>query len=154
MSSLFPIPASAMLKLKKLPRGEAAKLLAAFTLDADTRARLLDLSLPDVTSEPPSTTRVLVYDPKRRVFIAAAWIAGASWNQLGALFGIARQSVQQQADRVFPAHLRALLDAKRMKLSYERLERMRDIFMAAPDQFGSDPEKVAELLREATEDVE
>ena len=84
--------------------------------------------------------------------MAAAWIAGASFNQLGTLFSIARQSAQQQVERIVPAHVRAQYIGRRMGLSFNRLGKMRDAFMRSPGEFGSEPERVAFLLREATSD--
>lgn len=152
-SALFPIPPRELLALKKMPRSEAEAVLRLRHphLEDDVKERLLALALPDAANAPPGGVQP-TFDPSRRVIMAALWIAGGSMNQIAALYGIARQSVQQQIDRVFPAHMREAATRLAQKLPYDRMGVMRDRFNAGLGEYGVDPVAVAAQLYEDTED--
>lgn len=60
----------------------------------------------------------------RGKFVACAWYLGASWSQLGGLYGIRRESIMAQANKWLPPHRRQGLD--RQRISYEHLSEIQD----------------------------
>lgn len=109
---------------------ETADILAAV---GDSYARNAPIS--------PIDTRF----PNRPQFIAAAWLAGASWGQLSCMFGVARATLLRSVERVLPVNGRQhqrLSD----KISYSHLSLMRDKFLelikSAPEGTRSLPPKV------------
>jgi hypothetical protein len=70
------------------------------------------------------------YQPK---FVAAAWLCGASWGQLAALFGITRQTAMRKVDRILPVANRQQLRNPR-ELDYGELIRMRNAHLALCDK--------------------
>jgi hypothetical protein len=108
---LFAVPPTVIVQLKKVSPVEAAKLLAPY------RHKLTDKEYENYLSmaqpaglDPPqaiaSQVRVSVTDPLRRRFMAAAWIAGASFRQIADLFAIRRPTAMDQISLVLPKHMR------------------------------------------------
>lgn len=143
---LFIVPPSEILRLKTLNRTGARKLLEPYQakLSPEEYQRLLGLSQPDTTQV---QTRVITLDPGRKFFLAAAWVVGASYQQLGVLFSVRRQTMQDQVETVLPKHIRdntpRLLSPP---LQWELLQVMRDLWEANRDAWGADPVSAAPLL--------
>lgn len=55
-----------------------------------------------VAPEPPTYEDSLQLAAKRRVFTAAAWIAGASWNQLAVVFNVSKAAIVASAKKNLP----------------------------------------------------
>lgn len=82
----------------------------------------------------------------RQKFLAAAWLCGGSWSQLGMMYGVRRESVRASAQKVLiPAYPRL---AKRV--AYTRLEEFKVTFDSTdPDWImGASPSEIAKLLLE------
>lgn len=76
----------------------------------------------------------------RGKFAACAWYLGASWAQLGGLYGIRRESIMAQANKWLPPHQRQGLTRER--ISYEHLSEIRD---AWDDLFRTRPALIQRL---------
>lgn len=106
------VPPTVILQLRKVTTQEAAKLLAPYRGKLTPEAYDHYLSLATPGPSPPEQSagevRVSITDPSRRRFMAAAWVAGASMQQLAELFSIRRQTVQDQVSVELPKAKRNL----------------------------------------------
>jgi hypothetical protein len=137
-----------------LPHAERDRLVA-LALDEAT----LPTGRPDVgessSGTSPDKVRVSVHDPNRRRFLALAWLAGASWNQLATLYGVARQTLMDQMNRVLPEHERARYKDLRGKLKYSQLHGMREIYNKNPTPYGgTDLWEASQILVEDSADYD
>jgi hypothetical protein len=152
VSDLFPIPPTLVLQLKKVTRLTGEQLLAPYksNLTEEQYTAFLDKCQPDVALPDPNTTpAVYVRDPGKRIFMAAAWLAGASFPQIASLYGVRRQTIQDQVNLVLPAHKRATahrLVTTPPPFSYELLAAMRHAWEEDRAKYGSDLEKAAQAL--------
>jgi hypothetical protein len=141
VSDLFPIPPTLVLQLKKVTRLTGEQLLAPYksNLTEEQYTAFLDKCQPDVA----------LRDPGKRIFMAAAWLAGASFPQIASLYGVRRQTIQDQVNLVLPAHKRATahrLVTTPPPFSYELLAAMRHAWEEDRAKYGSDLEKAAQAL--------
>jgi len=119
-----------VLQLRRMTVPAAQLWLSQFKPDMSTEAREDVLAMVQSLDRngyvAPATSRDS-WKSQRNKFITAAWLAGASWYQLGQLFGVARETVRQGAMRVMSNADRAAL-RKPNTISWERLSAMRDAF--------------------------
>lgn len=99
-------------KLRRIPRslGNDYIQLWGLELSADETELVLSACLPDSAPEPltrqktaSSYQKSLEVFRQRARFLAAAWLAGASWRQLGRMFEIQRTSAMASAGKYVPA---------------------------------------------------
>ncbi len=139
IDSLFPIPATDILKLKKLSHAEALEFLEPYHLDDDAHAKLLQLAAPPpvVADEAVSSiiTKSITIDPARPLFICAAYLAGASQHQLANLFSIKRQTIYGQLRSHLPDELRNIKLAK--KITVPQLEFIHKFYRDNLDELKS-----------------
>lgn len=135
-----------IIKLRRMTKQEAEVLLSnlfAEPLPEDEYALVMGITRNDVSEmkREPSTLyeEVMRGHRVRAQFIAGAWLAGASWNQLGQLFGVKRQSIMSSANRLLPN------GAERMKarlsqesVAYGTVEAWWGWFQANPQILESD----------------
>ena len=57
----------------------------------------------------------------RQKFCVAAWMLGASWASIGALFGVRRESIMSSVNKILPASIRATTK-RYSNISFARLE--------------------------------
>lgn len=150
----LPIPVQDMLAIRQMQRSAAASFLHHEHpgLDADAIEKLLNLAKPDTAPKVESTVRIQVYDPARRQFMLAAYLAGASFNQLGHLYQVTRQTVQQSVDRLMLSENRQQKRITGQHLTYERVGRMRELFNSRRTEVPEDPLEAARKLLEWTAD--
>lgn len=81
----------------------------------------------------PTTMQTAGTPTPRSYFVAAAWLAGASWGQLGKMFNIDRSSAIRQAER----RIGFGVDRQALRLiesvSYETLSSMYEVFRTLDD---------------------
>lgn len=71
-----------------------------------------------------TNVRLATKGERRARFFAAAWMCGASWSQLGSLYGVSRYTTMDAANKWLPPQERELIKRKRPKLTHERLSAM------------------------------
>lgn len=149
MSDLFKVPPSIVLKLKTLTRSGAAYLLAPYRkdLNEDEYDTYLDMAQPDPEEQPEA--RVYVRDPQRRVFLAAAWIAGASHRQLGSLLGLQRGTIQDQIAVVLQQNRSSSARLSDPPLQWELLDVMYRLWQEDRSRWSTQPTIMAAQLLEA-----
>lgn len=102
-------------KITTLPYAQAERLLQRLEqFNPEEIAMLMTLSKQPVIEK--ADVR-LGYFYRRRICFAALWILGGSWNQIGALYEISRQTVMDSAKRVMGGDRSRIAQ----KISYERL---------------------------------
>lgn len=67
----------------------------------------------------------------RARFCAVAWLSGASYPQLSALFKISRQAIQNKVNRLLDPEQRASVARSRPKLTYEQVVKMWEAMQEA-----------------------
>jgi hypothetical protein len=74
-----------------------------------------------------TTTNKIPPNMSRSIFLAAAWINGASWGQLGSIFGVSRQTLMRSVERILPPDNRQALRL-RNHVAFEQVSEMHDKF--------------------------
>lgn len=84
----------------------------------------------------------VAYDVWRRKFIAAAWLCGASHQQLAVMFGVARQTIANHVGRELPSSGRVQLRLKNPPIEFNRLSLYKDFYYALVER---DPKLVTTM---------
>lgn len=140
-------------KLRKLSPPDAELFLAAHTLSEQERGYVDKLVGRDLKSLPAGYS-VQVHDPTRRLWLCAAWLAGASWRQLARLHQVAPQTIMSVADRELTSFERQVLRNKIQPkpISLESLDAYRNAFVKNVDTLKHLPaQEVAQWLLDNTE---
>lgn len=138
--------------IRGLSKGDAELWLAAKFpgLTSDDKEIALRLAGRDLKTLPPATSNSK-YDPTRRLWLAAAWLMGASWRNLAALHGVAGPTILLTVDRILPKEER---QAQRLgtRMSVDRIAMYRASFTANIQHLQSlTPLEIAQWLLDNTE---
>lgn len=101
-------------------RAERLAVLNAMAEDIQDEPDPEEIIEPVVVPE----LRSVVMRRERGKFVGAVWLLGASWAQLGGLFGVRRETVMQQANKYIPPNIRAEYAYNREGISYERVSEL------------------------------
>ena len=106
-----------------------------------TASLFLKMRFPDLTpteheealsialSGVPANTGPKQFDPHQKLFATAAWLCGASFQQLGSLFNVSRQTMADKIERMIPAHDRNVVRLQPGgTLSHDKLMRMKHMY--------------------------
>jgi hypothetical protein len=85
------VPIETLIRLKKIPVGDAKKLLDAYELTDDERAQAEKLLSPSTLGNPK-------WD--NRLWVVVAYLLGASYRQIALEKGVSRQTTYAQVTRV------------------------------------------------------
>ena len=100
-------------RIAKLPREEARYILLRMeAFSPDEVEELLQ-----VCKVQPAATKQLDYFAKRRLCLAALWVLGGSWAQIGELYQVSRQTIMDGAHKVMGGRR----DRLATRCTYERM---------------------------------
>lgn len=134
-------------KLRRMSRADAATFLTSHILSEDEMQRVKLLISKDRVE-----ASVKQYDPTRRLWFAAAWLAGASWRQLSRLHDVAPQTIMSIVDRIMVSQERQSLRIHHSGMKLEALEMYHANFIKNLDVVKSmTPREVAQWLLDNTE---
>lgn len=106
-------------------------------LTPDQRELWLDIARKAESTRLSKTVPASVkWERYRNRFVAAAWLAGASWAQIATLFGSRRQSVAASVERILPSSGRQALRYNQI-VSNEKLSAMRDAYIVLCNELDS-----------------
>lgn len=138
-------------KLRKLSLADAEMFLSTHTL-SDTERKYAEALIGRDIKSLPAGFSVQVHDPTRRLWLCAAWLAGASWRQLARLHSVAPQTIMSVADRQLSSVERQALRIRTEPMSLESLDAYRKSFVKNVDTLKDmPPQDVARWLLDHTE---
>lgn len=140
-----------IVRLRAMHKTEARKyLLNKYQLSPYELEQALGITKPDeqinLASAMTDYQKKLQGDMRRAVFCAAAWIAGASWQQLGSLFGVQRQSIMSSVGRILAPGTRQSMRISAQAPSLETLSAWLNWFQAKDDVLNKPILEIATML--------
>lgn len=124
--------------LRFMSEAQATKLMDEYELPDEARTGLWGfvgthkgpetLAFPAPPSPPP-TSSYRPHDPDRPLWLAAAWLCGASYSVLGAVHGgISEQAIQQSVNRSMPDVEERHTNRLGYRISRSRVDALRVLF--------------------------
>ena len=151
MAVLGTLTMEDLTKLRKMTKANAEIFLSQHTLTDEERETANRVVGRDLNLTPSVQAVWQLYDPTRRLWITAAWLAGASWRQLARLHEVAPQTLMVSADRLLTSSERQALRL-RAQMSLEALSAYRSKYVQNAEMLSTmSPQAVAHWLLTNTE---
>lgn len=148
MSILGTLTMEQLGALRRMSRPDAELFVAQHKLEGDDRERALALAGRDLIMESPASTTTNI----RRNWLAAAWLLGASFRQLGHLHDVAPQTIMSSVDRILPSPQRMKMRLVQDRISPELISEYRAQFNRSLEVLtGMTPLEIAQWLLDNTE---